>query len=174
MALVCRCGRSILVLQHLFPASTKSRCTGFRSQTLSNSFAQILHAASFFLGPQDVLRAVHLRTMEDVEHCCVCLELYSHLRLPIRLSSCGHIVCSSCLSTQAISACPLCRTQLPPSTQLVGDEQLLLSIRKQHNTRMPSPTSFPIGTCCVNATASLTAMKGRVRPTMLFHWLQAC
>jgi hypothetical protein len=102
--------------------------------------------------------------MEDIEHCCVCLELYSHLRLPTRLSKCGHIVCSSCLSTQAISACPLCRSQLEPSTRLIGDEQLLLSIRKQHNTRMPSPTSFPIGMCWMDETSLLNSPAARSEP----------
>lgn len=82
--------------------------------------------------------------MEEVQHCCVCLELYnSSSRKPLLLP-CRHHLCSLCLSTQAILVCPLCRNHIAvKGTALPVDEQLLLAIGSRN--RMPSPSSFPIG-----------------------------
>lgn len=79
--------------------------------------------------------------MEDVQHCCVCLEVYNSRHRPLLLP-CKHTLCACCLNTQAISACPLCRQEFDAMGKpLPIHEQLMASLR---NT-MPSPSSYPIG-----------------------------
>jgi hypothetical protein len=82
--------------------------------------------------------------MEEVQHCCVCLELYNLTSRKPLLLPCRHTLCSLCLSTQAILVCPLCRNHIAvKGSALPVDEQLLLAIGSRN--RMPSPSSFPIG-----------------------------
>lgn len=80
--------------------------------------------------------------MDDVLHCCVCLEQYNAQKHIPLLLPCKHTLCSSCLETKAISTCPLCRQHLNLMDAGLQTHTQLLSILRN---KIPSPSSFPIG-----------------------------
>jgi hypothetical protein len=106
----------------------------------------MVHLPAFALSaPRIVCNATGWK-MEDVQHCCVCLELYNNRSRKPLLLPCRHRLCSLCLSQQSMSACPLCRKQIDSSNDapFPVDQQLLMAIGSLRN-RMPSPSSYPIG-----------------------------